>query len=157
APGQEKTIEITMIPGRRGELPTSATVRFTGVASAVLTVEEPQLSVAVSGVSEVMVGDSLTEIITVSNPGTGIAHDVGVHARLSEERDHPRGKSVEMGIGSLGPGETRELRLPLSAMAGGDALIEVEARGASNLIHRAECSIRVAAPKLSVEVAGPGL
>jgi uncharacterized repeat protein (TIGR01451 family) len=157
APGEEKTIEITMIPGRRGELPTSATVRFTGVASAVLTVEEPQLSVAIGGVSEVMVGDSLTEIITVSNPGTGIAHDVVVHARLSEELDHPRGKSVEMGIGSLGPGETRELRLPLSATAGGDALIQVEARGASNLMHRAECSIRVAAPKLSVEVAGPGL
>ena len=49
APGEEKTIQVTMIPGRRGDMETSATVRFTGVASAILTVEEPQLSVAVSG------------------------------------------------------------------------------------------------------------
>jgi len=156
-PGQEKTIDITMIPGRRGELATSATVRFTGVASTVLTVEEPQLSVSINGTKEVMVGDSLTQIITVSNPGTGIAHDVVVHAQLSEGLEHPRGKMVEMGIGSLGPGESRELRLPLSATTGGDAMIVVEARGSANLAHRAECSIKVAAPKLSIEVAGPGL
>src|SRR5262249_38157876 len=105
----------------------------------------------------VMLGDSLTEIITVSNPGTGIAHDVVVHVKLPEGMDHPRGKSVEMGIGALGPGESRELRLPLSAVNGGDALIAVEARGSSNLQHKAQSLVKIAAPKLSVEVSGPGL
>jgi uncharacterized repeat protein (TIGR01451 family) len=157
APGEERTIQITMIPGRRGDMETSATVRFTGVASAVLTVEEPQLAVAVSGSNEVMVGDSLTQVITVSNPGTGVAHDVVVNVKLPEGLEHPRGKNVEMGIGSLGPNETRELRLPLSAIAGGDALLVVEARGSSNLIQRAQALVKIAAPKLSVEIAGPGL
>ncbi|HLJ09725.1 MAG TPA: hypothetical protein VKU82_00980 [Planctomycetaceae bacterium] len=156
-PGQEKAIEVTMIPGRRGEVATSATVRFTGVASSVLKVEEPQLSLAIAGTREVMVGDSLTQIITVSNPGTGIAHDVVVHARIPEGLEHPRGKTVEMGVGSLGPGESRELRLPLSAVNGGDAVLLVEARGSSNLSQRAQNAIRIAAPKLSVEVTGPGL
>jgi uncharacterized repeat protein (TIGR01451 family) len=157
ASGQEKTIEITMIPGRRGELPTSATVRFTGVASTVLTVEEPQLSVAISGQNEIMVGDSLTQVITVSNPGSGIAHDVVVSVKIPEGLEHPRGKSVEMGIGSLGPNETRELRLPLSATGGGDAVLVVEARGSSNLIQKAEAVLKITAPKLGIEVAGPGL
>ncbi len=157
APGQEKTIEITMIPGRRGELATSATVRFTGVASAVLTVDEPQLRLAISGSKDVMVGESLTQVITVSNPGTGIAHDVVVHAKIPEGLEHSRGKTVEMGIGSLGAGESRELRLPLSAVNGGDAVIVVEARGSSNLSQRAQVTVKIASPKLSVEVAGPGL
>jgi uncharacterized repeat protein (TIGR01451 family) len=157
APGQEKLIEISMIPGRRGDLATSATVRFTGVASTVLTVEEPQLNVAVSGSDEVMVGDSLTQIITVSNPGTGIAHDVVVNVKIPDGLEHPRGKSIEMGIGSLGPNESRELRLPLSAITGGEAVILVEARGSSNLVQQARSLIKIAAPKLSVEVTGPGL
>jgi uncharacterized repeat protein (TIGR01451 family) len=157
APGQEKTIEITMIPGRRGELATSATVRFTGVATSVLTVEEPQLALAISGAKDVMVGETLTQTISVSNPGTGIAHDVVVHVKVPDGLEHARGKTVEMGIGSLGAGETRELRLPLSAISGGDAIVIVEVRGASNLSQRAQAAVKIAAPKLTVELAGPGL
>jgi uncharacterized repeat protein (TIGR01451 family) len=156
-PGQEKAVEITMIPSRRGELETSATVRFTGVAKSVLTVEEPQLTLSISGSHEVMVGETLTQIIVVSNPGTGIAHDVVVHAKLPQGLEHPRGKIVEMGIGSLGPGESRELRLPLVGSAGGDVVVLVEARGSGNLAQSAQSSIRIAAPKLGVAVTGPGL
>jgi hypothetical protein len=61
-----------------------------------------------------------------------------------------------MGIGSLGPGESRELRLPLSAIAGGDAMLVVEARGSSNLSQTAQTAIKIAAPKLGIEVTGPG-
>lgn len=155
--GQEKTIEITMVPGRRGEMATSATVRFTGIASAVLNVEEPQLALSLKGSSEVMVGETLTQTITVSNPGTGVAHDVVVHVKVPEGLEHPRGRTVEMGIGSLGAGESRDLRLPLSANAGGEALLVVEARSTSNLIQKAEALIRVAAPRLGIEVDGPKL
>ncbi|HEY2250462.1 MAG TPA: hypothetical protein VGH74_05355, partial [Planctomycetaceae bacterium] len=156
-PGQEKTVEITMIPSRRGELATSATVRFTGVATSVVTVEEPQIGLAISGAHEVMVGETLVQTIVVSNAGTGIAHDVVVHAKVPEGLEHPRGKVVEMGIGSLGPGESRELRLPLSAITGCDALLVVEARGSSNLTQTAQTAIRIAAPKLSVDLTGPSL
>lgn len=155
-PGQEKIVEITMIPSRRGELETSATVRFTGVAKSVLTVEEPQLGLAISGTHDVMVGETLTQTIVVSNPGTGIAHDVVVHAKIPQGLEHPRGKVVEMGIGSLGPGESRELRLPLVATIGGDAVVLVEARGSANLSQSAQTSIKIAAPKLGVAVTGPG-
>ena len=156
-PGQEKTVEITMIPSRRGELATSATVRFTGVATSVVNVEEPQIALSVSGAHDIMVGETLVQTIVVSNPGTGIAHDVVVNARVPEGLEHPRGRVVEMGIGSLGPGESRELRLPLTAVTGCDAVLVVEARGSSNLTQTAQTSIKIAAPKLGVEVSGPGL
>jgi uncharacterized repeat protein (TIGR01451 family) len=156
-PGQEKAIEITMIPGRRGELAANATVRFTGLATSIMQVEEPQLGLVISGPHEAMVGETLTQIITVSNSGTGIAHDVVVHAKVPEGLEHPRGKVVEMGIGSLGAGETRELRLPLAAVAGGEGTLLVEARGGGNLSQNAQTSLKIAAPKLGIELAGPGL
>ncbi len=156
-PGQEKMVEITMIPSRRGELATSATVRFTGVATSVVNVEEPQLGLSISGAHEVMVGETLVQTIVVSNAGTGIAHDVVVHAKVPDGLEHPRGKVVEMGIGSLGPGESRELRLPLAAITGCEALLVVEARGSSNLSQSAQTAIRIAAPKLGIDVAGPSL
>ncbi|MBI3860885.1 MAG: DUF11 domain-containing protein [Planctomycetia bacterium] len=156
-PGQEKSIDITMIPGRRGELSTNATVRFTGVATSVVHVEEPQLGLSISGPHDTMVGETLTQIITVSNPGTGVAHDVVVSAKVPEGLEHPRGKVVEMGIGSLGAGETRELRLPLAAIAGGEGVLVVEARGGTNLSQNVQTSIKIAAPKLSIDLAGPGL
>ena len=156
-PGQEKTVEITMIPSKRGELATSATVRFTGVATSVVTVEEPQIGLSISGSHNVMVGETLVQNIVVTNTGTGIAHDVVVNAKVPEGLEHPRGKVVEMGIGSLGPGESRELRLPLAAVVGGDAVLVVEARGSSNLSQTAQTAIKIAAPKLGIEVTGPGL
>ncbi|MGQ0635611.1 MAG: hypothetical protein ACT4QC_13435 [Planctomycetaceae bacterium] len=156
AAGEEKIIEITMIPGRRGELAPQATVRFTGVASTVLQVEEPQISLHVAGPREISVGETTTQVISVSNPGTGVAHDVVVHASVPEGLEHSRGRSVELGIGSLGPGESREVTLPLTATAGGSSLLKIEARGA-NLVQRAQAEIKIAAPRLKVEVAGPGL
>jgi uncharacterized repeat protein (TIGR01451 family) len=152
--GAEKTIEVTMMPSRRGDLATRATVRFTGTASALLKVEEPQLNIAVAGAREVVIGESTTQIITVSNPGTGVAHDVVVQAHIPAGLEHPRGKSVEMEIGYLGAGESREIKLPLTATGGGDAIIRVEARG-NNLVQKAQSQIKVAAPKLRVEIAGP--
>lgn len=141
---------------RRGELTPSATVRFTGVASTVLQVEEPQISLAIDGPKDVSVGESATQTIVVSNPGSGVAHDVVVHAMIPDGLEYARGKNVELWIGSLGPGDVREVRLPLSAVTGGHAMLKVEARG-SNLVQRAQAEIQVAAPRLKVEIAGPGL
>jgi hypothetical protein len=157
APGEEKSIEIKMIPGKRGELATNATVRFTGVASATLKVEEPRLSLELAGANEALVGETVTKIIKVGNPGTGVAHDVVVLATLPQALENPRGKLVEMGIGSLGPGEVRELRLPLTAIAGGESAVSIEARAGSSLVKQAQCKIKVAAPQLKLEVAGPSL
>lgn len=154
--GAERTMEITLIPVRRGDLSTTATVRFSGVATANFKVEEPQLAVAIAGPKEVVVGDTTTQMITVSNSGTGVAHEVVVHASIPDGLEHQRGKNVELSIGSLGPGETREIRLPLAAKAGGNAVVKIEARG-ENLSQKTQTTITVAAPKLKVDVAGPSL
>jgi uncharacterized repeat protein (TIGR01451 family) len=156
--GEEKAIAITMIPSKRGELATSATVRFTGVAATVLKVEEPQLKIAVKGPAAVEIGEAATQTLVVTNPGSGVARDVTIFATIPDGLETgAAGKKVQLAIGALNAGETREVKLSLAAIGGGDQLLLVEARAEGNLVSEAEAAIRVTAPKLNVSVEGPSL
>lgn len=158
APGAEQKISIKLIPSRRGDLGTTANVRFTGTASAAYRVEEPMLKVALKGPSEVMMGDPASQQIVVSNPGTGTAQDVKVEARLSEGLEHgSRGERLVMEVGSIGPGETRMVRLGLSAVKGGPQSISVSATSSSDAVATASAQLNVIAPSLKIAVEGPAL
>jgi uncharacterized membrane protein len=158
APGAEKTIAIKLIPSRRGELGVTAQVRLTGTASAAFRVEEPLLKVALKGPSEVMLGDPASHLILVSNPGTGTTNDVKVEARLSDGLEHgSRGERLVMDVGSIGPGETRTVRLGLSAIKGGPQSISVTAMSSSDAGATASTQLNVIAPSMKIAVDGPGL
>ena len=155
---EEKSIEITMVPAKRGELATSATVRFTGSAATVMKVEEPQLKIAVKGPQEVEIGEAATQTIVVNNPGSGVARDVVIIAAIPEGLEAAnKGKRVQLPIGALNPNETREIKLTLTAIGGGQQTVYVEAKGEGNLISHAEAVIKVTAPKLDIAVTGPSL
>ena len=158
APGAERKIIVKLIPSRRGDLGATAQVRFTGAAAASFKVEEPMLKVALKGPNELMLGDPASQFITVSNPGTGTAHDVKVEAKLSEGLEHgSRGEKLVMEVGSIGPGETRTVRLGLSAIKGGQQSISVTATSSSDAGGTASAQMNVIAPSLKIAVDGPGL
>lgn len=158
APGSDRKISIKLIPSRRGELGATAQVRFTGAASASFRVEEPLLKVALKGPAEVMLGDPATQTILVSNPGTGTVHDVKVEARLSDGLEHKSaGERLIMEVGSIGPGETQPVRLPLYAIKGGQQTINVAATSNSDAGATASIQLNVIAPSLKIAVDGPGL
>ncbi|MFQ5733895.1 MAG: hypothetical protein ACE5KM_18305 [Planctomycetaceae bacterium] len=157
APGQEKKIEIKLIPSRRGPLSAKAAVRFTGFAASDFTVKEPMLKLDMTGAAKVMVGDSASQIIVVSNPGTGIAKNVSVEAWIPKGLEHSRGDRLVMSIGSLNPGESRKVRLSLTATNGGEQTVKVKATADATLARQQQRTIQVAAPSLKVAMAGPGL
>jgi uncharacterized repeat protein (TIGR01451 family) len=157
APGESKTIEITMIPSQRGDLATSASVRFTGSAANVLKVEEPQIKVTIQGPQEVSVGEAAAQTVTVTNPGSGVAKDVTIEAIIPDGLEHAKGKKVTMSVGSLSPGESRSVRLALAAVGGGMQNLVVQARGAANLEHGVVSKIKVIAPSLALVAGGPSL
>ena len=116
------------------------------------------LKVALKGPNELMLGDPASQFITVSNPGTGTAHDVKVEAKLSEGLEHgSRGEKLIMDVGSIGPGETRTVRLGLSAIKGGPQSISVTATSSSDAGGTASTQLNVIAPSLKIAVDGPGL
>eukprot|EP00456_Euglypha_rotunda_P070092 TRINITY_DN619_c0_g1_i4.p1 TRINITY_DN619_c0_g1~~TRINITY_DN619_c0_g1_i4.p1 ORF type:complete len:717 (-),score=205.13 TRINITY_DN619_c0_g1_i4:5203-7353(-) len=158
APGAEHKIVIKLIPSRRGDLGATAQVRFTGTASASFQVEEPMLKVALKGPAEVTLGDPAPQMIIVSNPGTGTAHNVKVEARLSDGLEHRSpGERLIMEVGSLSPGETRSVRLPISAIKGGQQSIGITATSSSDASATATTQLNVIAPSLKIAVDGPAL
>ncbi len=152
-----------MIPTSRGDLTASAVVHFTSAAATAFRVQEPLLEVALQGPKEVQIGDPASQIIQVSNPGTGTARNVEIKALIPEGLEHPQGKQLTMAIGSLNPGETRMVRLALSAVQGGKHQIKVLADAKLNpneapyLRKLIESDISIISPSVKVVVDGPGL
>ncbi len=159
APGAEQRIALTLIPGRRGELGFLAEVHCTGSAAANFRVEEPLLNIAVKGPAEVMLGDSASQTVVVSNPGSGAAHDVKISARLSKGLEFHRGEAAagELEIGTISPGESRTVRLPLTALQGGSQTITITASSSSDVSSDASATIKVISPSLKLQAEGPAL
>ncbi|ADG67045.1 conserved repeat domain protein [Planctopirus limnophila DSM 3776] len=155
--GSEYKVTIKMIPSRRGELATNATVRLTGSASAAFRVEEPLLKVALKGPSDIMVGDPASQTVVISNPGSGIAHDVKLDVTLSEGLECSKGSQFVMDVGSINAGESQTIRLPVAAVKGGRQTVTVVATSTSDAGHTASSVINVLAPALQVAIEGPGL
>jgi len=157
APGEEQTIKIRMVPSERGELATTAFVRFTGTVPGLFHVEEPLLKLHVKGPKQVMLGDPASQIVMVSNPGTGVAGDVLVEATIPQGLEHPRGERLIMKIGSLNPGETRLVRLALASIEGGLQTIRIEAKSGAVLKQRLSTDVQVISPSIKVDIHGPAL
>lgn len=153
--GEERVVHITLVPSKRGELATSALVRFSARASNVFVVEEPLLNLSVHGPKDLMVGDPATQTITITNPGTGVARNVTIEARITKGLEHPHGERLTVQVGSLNPGETRLVRLPLVAVAGGPQTIEIHASAAGDLRRELTTQIAVVAPSVKVTAEGP--
>lgn len=157
AAGAEHKIAVKLVPSRRGELATSAQVRLTGTSSAMFRVEEPLLKLAVKGPAEVQVGDPATQTITITNPGTGVAHDVVIEAEIPEGLEYAKGKKLLMEVGSINPGETQTVRLALTATKGGHHQLNINARSSSDAAASASCAVDCVAPELQLAIEGPGL
>jgi uncharacterized repeat protein (TIGR01451 family) len=155
--GEEREIHITMIPSQRGELTANANVRFSTAATTVLAVEEPMLKLAMQGPSQVMMGEPASHVVTVSNPGTGVAHNVTVEVSIPEGLEHPKGKRLKMDLGSVNPGEQRSVRLSMTAVAGGSQTVSVIATSGTELRQTANAKVAVLAPSLNLAVSGPAV
>ncbi|MDA1017590.1 MAG: hypothetical protein O3A00_24415 [Planctomycetota bacterium] len=156
-PGDTATIKLSVVPEKRGKLTTSAYVRFTTAVAGSFDVEEPLLQVAVKGSKDVMVGEPASQIITLTNPGTGNTDNVTIKAQIPKGLKHVRGEELEMKVGSLGPGESRSVRLALVASEGGRHSLDIIATADGGLTKTMQATVNVIAPSLEVSVVGPGL
>lgn len=157
AAGAEQAIEIKLIPSRSGAIEPKALARFTQSAATRFSIDEPRLEVSLRGPNEVTLGDPASQIVLVSNAGTGVARNVTVLAHIPAGLEHASGNELALDIGTLGPGETRRVRLGLAAAKGGRHTIEVEAAGDSGLRHATSSEVIVISPSLKLDLAGPGL
>ncbi|GIX03053.1 MAG: hypothetical protein KatS3mg113_0059 [Planctomycetaceae bacterium] len=155
--GAHRTLSVKIIPSRRGDLAISTQVQVVTSTQAQFRIDEPQLKLAVKGPQEVWLGDSAAQLLTVQNPGSGVARHVEVTVKLSEGLEHRDGPVLKFRLGSLAPGESQQIRIPLVAVKGGAQTLEMMAVGAGELTSTAQAKIQVLAPSLQASITGPGL
>ena len=154
-PGQSRSVMLKVIPKTRGAVRLDAYVRLTGTSSSQFSVQEPMIGVAVSGPEEIEVGQQVGYIVRVSNPGTGLANNVVIQAAIPEGLEHRNGSLLTIEIGTLNPGESRQARLSLTAVEGGDQQLAVRVLADGGLSDQTTTAISVAEPQLAVALVGP--
>ncbi len=156
-PGDEIEIAMRVMPTSEGEIGSVAQVLFATPASVRTVCTRPQLAVNHSGQPTVLIGESVTFDITVSNPGTGAATGVVLEENVPEGLTHAAGRELQRDVGTLRPGDSRRLQLTLTADKAGVVEQLLLVRGDGNLLARDTIRLEIIAPQLQVSVTGPKL
>ncbi len=153
-PGEEQQAELQLMPTAEGEIGSVATVQFRAEASVRTLATKPMLNMELTGPAKVMKGEEFKLKVKISNPGTGAATGVVLNETVPEGLTHPSGSELEFEVGTLKPGESRELELSLLAAAAGSVTNIVSAQAEANLQAEARAELEVVAPQLQVGMAG---
>lgn len=157
APGEERIVEMELLPTEEGELGSIATVTFAAQASAKVRCTKPELALRLTAPPRVMIGEKHLVEIEVNNPGSGDATGVMLLESIPEGVTHEAGPALEYEIGTLKAGESKRLDLLLTAKQAGRINNVMTARADANLEVQANCEFEVVAPALKVSIEGPGM
>src|SRR5205814_1004146 len=135
----------------RGDIAAQAWVTFTGATALKVRVREPKLAVKATAPDKVLVGDATQFMLTVSNPGDGLAERVVLHAQLSEGLEHPRGSKLDFDLGNLSPGESRSVQVVCLSKAPGEQGCQVQAEADAGLAAQDKAACAVIMPRLDLE------
>ena len=154
-PGKEQAIELELMPTEEGEIGSVATIHFKAEASVRTVATKPILEMDVTAPERVMKGQPVTLQIRITNPGSGAATGVVLSESVPQGLSHPAGHILEFDVGTLKPGETRDLELSLTAAEAGSVTNILTARGEGNLQTEVQTQFDVIAPEIAVSMAGP--
>src|SRR5262249_16801222 len=128
-PGSERKIRVELQPQSECELRGQATVTFSTSAAIKTTVVRPRLAVTMTGPENALSGEQVAFQIQVSNPGPGAVKNLVLRDKLPAGLQHPQGSLIEAELGTLNPGESKNVTLRTIAAAGGQQANEVIATG----------------------------
>ncbi|MEX0677555.1 MAG: hypothetical protein WD063_10800 [Pirellulales bacterium] len=154
-PGDAETVELQLMPTAEGEIGSVATVHFHAEASVRTVATKPMLNIEVFGPSKVNKGDQLVLRIKLSNPGSGAATGILMSENVPQGLAHEAGKELEVEVGTLGPGEARELDLTMATTEARTVTNVITAKGDGTLHSEARTEVEIVAPQLQVAMSGP--
>lgn len=154
-PGDETTVSMKVVPLAEGEIGSVARVSFEALASVRTVSTRPQLSITQTTPEKVLIGQSVLVNVTVSNPGSGDATGVVLEADIPPELSHVAGNELEYPVGTLRPGQQKQVALRLTAKAAGVVFNTLTVRGNGQMEDRSVQQIEVIAPGVQVGLRGP--
>ena len=154
---QEKNLQMKLLAEQKGDVSPQAWVTFTGSSVMRIRIREPKLTIKAQAPQSVLVGETATIVLAVSNPGDGAAEGVKIHAVLTEGLENVRGPKIDYDLGNLAAGETRNVTVQCITKTGGIQKCEaiVEADGGLNAKDGA--NLNVTMPRLDLQMFGPAL
>jgi uncharacterized repeat protein (TIGR01451 family) len=154
-PGDEQVVLLQVMPQTEGEIGSVAQVSFAASATSRSVCTRPLLTIEHTAPEKLLIGESLSMVITVTNPGTGAATGVVIEEDVPQGLLHVAGSELEYEVGTLRPGESKRLELTLKADKAGLIKNTIVVRGDGNLAAQHQINIEVIAPQLQVGVVGP--
>jgi uncharacterized repeat protein (TIGR01451 family) len=154
-PGDQVKVQVQLMPITEGEIGSVASVVFRSEVSARTTATQPRLSLTATAPRKVMIGESVTLKIRISNTGSGSATGVVLGQNVPAALKHPAGNQLEFEVGTLAPGEAREIELVLSAVQAGTVTNTLTVQADGNLTTETIAKFEVVAPALAVTIKGP--
>ncbi|MEX0611421.1 MAG: hypothetical protein WD229_04820, partial [Pirellulales bacterium] len=155
SPGEDRKVEMQIMPTAEGEIGSVATVSYSAQASVKTRCTMPQLAIRMTAPGKVMIGQEQRVKIELRNPGSGDATGVMLLENVPQNVRHAAGPALEFEIGTLRAGETRELELVLLAEKAGKTVNVLTARADGNLQVQQQMEFEVIAPELTVDLDGP--
>ena len=146
-----QTITVTAVP-RKAEM-FDVGVEWTlvpRVGKANVQVTEPRLEMSISGPAEVQFGEKALYHVTVRNPGTGTAENVGV--MLPEALGGERAS-----LGNIEPGKEKNFQVELLARTAGELALVATANAEGGLTTSADRKLIVRKANLGIALQGPAL
>ena len=146
-----QTITVTAVP-RKAEV-FDVGVEWTlvpRVGKANVQVTEPRLEMNISGPAEVQFGEKAIYHVTVRNPGTGTAENVGV--MLPEALGGERAS-----LGNIEPGKEKNFQVELLARTAGKLALIATANAEGGLSTSADRKLIVRKANLGIALQGPAL
>jgi uncharacterized repeat protein (TIGR01451 family) len=159
-PGQSHTVNLVLRARAVGQVVNTAAVDTVegqhAEQSATTEVTQPGLNLTFTGPGTGVIGAPLNYEVRVTNPGNGPATNVLLNAGYDEGLEHETGaKTLELRLGTLAPGETKNLPLILTARRAGRFVTRVVATADGGLRATGEHAVVVQQARLSVTMKGP--
>ena len=124
-PGQTVELSVRLVPMVPGQLGSTATVNFAAGVAARTLVREPQLQLLIAAPDRVQIGEKIVFRFKLKNTGESDATGVFVREIIPEGLSHASGDDLELSVGTLAAGGTRDIQLTLSAVHAGRAINKI--------------------------------
>jgi uncharacterized repeat protein (TIGR01451 family) len=155
APKEERKIQLKVIPLESGQIGSVATVSFAASVSSSIKVNAPQLSIAMTGPDEAVLGERVAYHFTLRNHGQGIANSVYLRAILPAGLTHPGGSDLEYEAGSLAPGAEKMIDLDVTPEQVGTFTPIAQVSNEGKTYGETRADIRIVKARLEISRVGP--
>ncbi|MCC9604642.1 DUF11 domain-containing protein [Blastopirellula sp. JC732] len=151
--GAEGTLNLELATRNNRGFDLGVDVAFSAAsASTTVNVLEPKLNMAIQGPSEVLFGETQIYSIVITNPGSGVAENVGITLMPLKAGQDP---TTFDQIGSIQPGGKKVIEVEFAARQAGELKISAEAFAEGGLRAQATEAVTVRRANLQLVANGP--